>query len=86
MMGQNPDEIVVVIGVEGGLVCGASANRHNVRVLIRDYDVEGADEDSIIRSAEGDYCPGEHICFAPGLTPETIRETDAHWAKMKAAS
>jgi hypothetical protein len=49
---MNPDVLVVV---EGG-VAHAIVLRPGIRVELRDYDVDGADESDLYRDARGDAC------------------------------
>jgi len=66
--GRTPTPVRVVIGVEGGLVTGVSADRP-VEVLVLEYDTDGVEEDQI------SVIDGEECCtgyFSADLLPDVV--------------
>lgn len=49
----------VLIGVEGGVVQWVQADSEHVRVLVKDYDVEGCTQDEMHADRNGE---GVHFC------------------------
>lgn len=49
------DLLLVVVNLKGGLVDKVKMPP-GVRVIVRDYDVEGADEDDIVEDEDGNEC------------------------------
>ena len=41
------EETTIVVGLEGGLVQGASSNVDGINMIVLDYDTEGADDDEV---------------------------------------
>lgn len=44
-LAQFATPIHVVVGIEGGLVCGSSSDRKGVEIILLDYDTEGASKE-----------------------------------------
>jgi len=52
------EPITIVVGCEGGLVQGASSNVEDIRMIVLDYDTEGADEDEVTDVPQSSEGPG----------------------------
>lgn len=46
----------ITVGVHGGLVQWIQGIPENVRVVVRDYDVEGVDSADLSQDVEGHHC------------------------------
>ncbi len=46
----------ITVGVYGGMIQWIQGIPEDVRVVVRDYDIEGADPDDLSHDAEGNEC------------------------------
>lgn len=76
----------VVVALEGGLVSGVVADQP-IRLLVVDYDVEGASDDDVSLVPQDDHVPVEAIVSqwsgdGPRIDPEWIAALDAAIAEQ----
>jgi hypothetical protein len=52
---MNPPK-TIIIAMEGGLIQWIEGIPEDVRIIVRDYDVKGADPNDLSRDEDGDEC------------------------------
>jgi len=67
-----PAPVRVMVGVEGGVVQGATANVP-VELVVVDYDVDGAEEAVPVPQTGGGTCMASVVCYPALVDPDTLR-------------
>lgn len=67
-----PAPVRVMVGVEGGVVQGATANVP-MELVVVDYDVDGAEETVPVPQTGGGTCMASVVCYPALVDPDTLR-------------